>query len=164
MQQISKKMALRQLDGEVEPSGDLGCQRQGVVRRPLSQHDPLRGPEVELSDDPGFKIFEDEEMKPAATSAAKPMFQIFQDEDSATSEVENAADAGATAPPQASVARSGFTIYQSGNDSATDETATLSLVGEVFDGIDDGAASSNGLKDGAFSIFVDEPDADDNVS
>lgn len=81
-----EQMALREIASDDGSDESLGCHSR--ARRPLqsaAQLDPLHGEENELSDDPGFQIYQDEEAgKPAAREPeAKSTFEIFQDGDAA---------------------------------------------------------------------------------
>ena len=139
-------MALRQLDSDERRHGDLSCHAQGtVVQQPFAQHDPLRGPEIELADDPGFRIFEDDDSKPLANPPAKPTFQIFQDVDTIVNGVnsiqgagrESAANDLPTSPPVNLAETAGFEIYEDDPENSGGDTARLSLFNELFEGVED---------------------------
>jgi hypothetical protein len=163
-----EQMALREIASDEGSEESLGCRSR--ARRPLQPTallDPLRGEENELSDDPGFQIYQDEEDgKPAASEPeVKSMFEVFQDGDaeddsriSMKPDVEpeavesmfeifqdNEAEGDEVGEKQAAkspVSKPIFEIFQ--DESSSDdqgETSTLHLFNEVMQSIDQGRAS-----------------------
>jgi hypothetical protein len=105
-----EKMAFRELEGESDAGGLLGCRTQS--RQPPQraiQENPLRGPEVELSEDADFKIFEEDQEEPNSQESVEPPqalgFTIFQDEGQEENKEDNDPLSGGL----------GFSIYEDGN-------------------------------------------------
>lgn len=113
-----EQMALREIASVDVSEESLGCRSR--ARRPFqpaAQLDPLHGGEDELSDDPGFQIYQDDDDgKPTAREPeAKSTFEILQDGD--------AADDSRNSMNQAvkpGVMKSTFEIFQ-GDDAEGDE-------------------------------------------
>lgn len=149
-----ENMALRELRTTTESPGTLGCQStpsRGVTQQ--IQQDPFRGTEVDLVEEPGFQIYEDEDAR--AIPAASTTFSIFEDgnneEDETDAPSQHAgaqgfqiyADSDEDRKPSSG---SGFAIYEEGDDAnnrnddteseasdpyAQGDTATFSLLGDA---------------------------------
>ena len=118
-------MALRELDAGVEASVSLSCNARGTIaRQPVAQHNPLRGPEIELFDDPGFRIFEDDDSKPVA----EPSFQIFQDGNLGANEADSNGAVGQEFAVTEQSEKPSFQIFQD-VDSSANEVDTINTVG-----------------------------------
>jgi hypothetical protein len=140
-----EQMALREIASVDGSDESLGCRSR--ARRPFqatAQLDPLDGGENELSDDPGFQIYQDvEDGKPVAREPeAKSMFKVLQDGeavDDSRNSMKPAVEAG--------VVKSIFEIFQ-------DDDAESEEVGGKQ------AAKSPASKP-MFEIFQDELTSDD---
>ena len=147
-----ESMALREVEGESDTSGSrLDCSSQlHRSSHHLSQQNPLRGPEIEMSDDPGFRIYEDEAN--AGESSKGLAFSVYEDGvDEDGDKNDNAHDCGERikiyederdeAQQSERPARSGgpgFNIYVEGDDDKRNEV---------------GGRPTSGL---GFSIFEDD--------
>jgi hypothetical protein len=141
-----EQLALREIASDDGIEESLGCRAR--ARRPLQpaiQLDPLHGGEEELSDDPGFQIYQDEEDgKPAAReSEAKSTFEILQDGDAADDDSRNSMKPAV----EPGVVKCMFEIFQD-NDAEGDE------VGEKQD-------AEPPASEPMFEIFQDEFTSDD---
>lgn len=145
-----EKMALRELEAIGDRNDSLGCSSQMDHRdHHSSQENPLGGPEVDLSEDPGFRIYEDgvqEDLKENNRATSGELgFRIYEEEDSEVVEKESVVAIGP-----------GFSVYE--DDSSSDDgdfpvtddmgdTASLSLFGDAVAMLDCKRRSSTNLEE-----------------
>ena len=159
-----EKMALRELKSTAGTEGSLSCRYQrSVEAQEQPQDDPLRGPEIDMVENPGFQIYEDEEAQ--QTLAPSGAFSIFEDgvENDQDSDGVPSQDASRifqdpndneNRKPSASI---GFTIHEDSDEDNESErsdpyahgnTATFSLLGDALghDDEDDANTASSPMQ------------------
>ena len=156
-----EKMALRELESESDADESL-LQCSTGRQRPLKQalqEDPLRGSEVELTDDPGFRIYQDDTDENPVADRGQPSggvgFSIFEDADDKEQGDEKAEPSGGL----------GFTLFEDGDGIKQDDEKKAPTGGQGFtifeDGVAEGAEETSSSEDlakgdtASFSLFGD---------
>jgi hypothetical protein len=150
-----KDMALRELDSDPDAEGSLSCRSPIGSSTPyqLSQENPLGGGERDLSNNPGFQVFEDEEAKTSDSGRVSSGhgFQVY--EDSAERDGER----------REATAKSGFAIFEDGTSGGN----AVSSAGPGFQLYEDSSSnakqkvdSSNQARFGIFEDGVTSPKGD----
>jgi hypothetical protein len=163
-------MALRELKGDADTGGSLSCSAQG--RQPLQQspqENPLQASEVELTDDPGFQIFEEENDEDTeAQNYRQAGFSIFEEsrEDEDRPSVPSGGlgfsifedDGGGNEDKEQdrveSAAGIGFPIYQDGADDENKQGAAKTDDESVSDSSNEDGGYENG-DTASISLFGD---------